>query len=329
METKVTIIVPIFKAENYIDKCLQSLQNQTYKNIEYLLVDDGSPDNCPEICEAYAARDSRIKVIHHKNAGASKARENGLQQATGEFVTFVDPDDWIELNTIEEMLSVAEKYNADMVISDWKVFGRDYPEGLIVSQPLLENASLDEIREGFLLDRLSNFLCNKLYRRSLFKGIQFPDRMLYEDLYIHAELICRCRNVRYIKKAFYCYRIHASTANTSSKIKEKEGLYKAWREHERVCEFYKIPGPLPYCRLRTQQAAISLLTLNCAEHQSDPALLTEAETYLTESETNPAEGLSLSNKLEWWALKHVPFLSGLSGKIHIWADLWQQKRKYG
>lgn len=329
MNSKVSVVVPVYKVENFIDQCLHSIQNQTYKNLEILLVDDGSPDNCPAICDTYAAQDSRIKVIHQKNAGLSKAREKGVQYATGEYVAFVDSDDWIEENAIEEMLSAAEKHNADMVICDWKVFDKEHPNGMPRSQESLEGASLSDIREGFLLDRFSNFMWNKLYRRSLLNGIVFAERMIYEDLYIMAELICRCSVIHYLKQPLFCYRIHASTTNTSSKIKIKEGLFQAWREHERVCVSYRIQPPLPYCRLRAQEAAVSLLLLNQAVHTSPPALLAEAKTYLKESEANPAEELRVSTRLEWWALKHAPFLAGLSGRLHLWADNWQNKRRYG
>ena len=329
MNTKVSVVVPVYKVEKFIDQCVRSIQNQTYNNLEIILVDDGSPDTCPAICDTYAAQDDRIKVIHQENAGLSKAREKGLRQATGEYVAFVDSDDWIEENAIEELLSAAEQYNADIVICDWKVFEKEHPNGLALTQESLEGASLSDIREGFLLDRFSNFMWNKMYRRSLLDGIVFADRMIYEDLYIMAELICRCNTIHYLKKPLFCYRIHASTTNTSSKIKVKEGLFKAWREHERVCVAYQIRHPLPYCRLRAQEAAISLLLLNQAEPVSPPALLAETEAYLKESEANPADGLPVSAKLEWWALKHVPFLAGVSGRLHLWADYWQNKRKYG
>ncbi len=241
----VSIIVPIYNVEKYLEKCLDSLLSQTYKNLEILLIDDGSPDNSPRICDEYAKKDSRIRVVHQKNSGASKARENGLKMARGEYISFVDPDDWLELSAMEELTDAAGKFGADIVIFDWQAFFDD-GRTLVNSQNLSNDMSMEEIRDGFLLDRCPNFMCNKLFKKSLFDNLTFPGGMIYEDLYINAEIFCRCKKAYYIAKPFYCYRIHASYANMTSKIKQKHGLFLAWREHERVCEAYKLEKPLPY-----------------------------------------------------------------------------------
>ena len=111
MSSKVSIIVPVYNVEKYIHQCVESLLLQTYQNIEVVLVNDGSPDRCPEILDRYAQKDKRIKVIHQKNRGASKARETGVQQSSGQFVCFVDPDDWIERSMTEEMIHAARLEN--------------------------------------------------------------------------------------------------------------------------------------------------------------------------------------------------------------------------
>ncbi|MBQ5344819.1 MAG: glycosyltransferase family 2 protein [Acidaminococcaceae bacterium] len=116
------MIVPVYNAEKFIDKCVKSLLGQAYQNIEIILVDDESPDTCPQLCDKYAGEDNRVRVIHQKNRGASGARENGLKIASGEYVSFVDPDDWLELSAIGEMTAAAENYGADIVICDWKTF---------------------------------------------------------------------------------------------------------------------------------------------------------------------------------------------------------------
>ena len=110
----VSIIVPVYKAEKYIHQCIDSLLAQTYRNIEVILVDDGSPDHCGKICDEYAAKDSRVKVIHQQNGGVSVARQTGIDHATGEYSIHADPDDWVELNMIEELVAKAVSDNADM-----------------------------------------------------------------------------------------------------------------------------------------------------------------------------------------------------------------------
>lgn len=107
--SKISIIVPVYKVEQYLERCVKSLINQTYKNIEIILVDDGSPDQCPKMCDDYASEDSRIKVIHKKNGGLSDARNAGLDAATGEFIAFVDSDDWVEIDFIETLCKMQKK----------------------------------------------------------------------------------------------------------------------------------------------------------------------------------------------------------------------------
>ena len=115
MNDKISIIVPIYNVERFIRQCINSIIHQTYQNLEILLIDDGSPDNCGDICDEYAGDDSRIIVIHKENAGVSVARNIGIEQAGGEWIMFVDPDDWLELDCCERVIQVAQKYNCDVV----------------------------------------------------------------------------------------------------------------------------------------------------------------------------------------------------------------------
>lgn len=112
---KISIVVPVYKVEKELDRCMQSLLKQTYQNIEILLVDDGSPDHCPEMCDAYGIRDPRVKVIHKKNGGLSEARNAGLQQAEGDYILYVDSDDYIDLDSCERFLQVIEGKDVDIV----------------------------------------------------------------------------------------------------------------------------------------------------------------------------------------------------------------------
>ena len=114
----VSIIVPIYKVEPYLRRCLNSIVNQTYTNLEIILVDDGSPDGCPQICDEYAAKDKRIVVIHKKNGGLSDARNTGLDICKGEYISFVDSDDWVDEGYIEKLLSFTQKENADIAIGE-------------------------------------------------------------------------------------------------------------------------------------------------------------------------------------------------------------------
>lgn len=120
MQPKVSIVVPVYNVEKYLDRCLESLRGQTLHDIEIILVDDESPDNCPAICDRYAREDERIKVVHKKNGGLGMACNSGMDAATGQFITFVDSDDWVDKNMYECMLAAVEKYNADVVYTGLK-----------------------------------------------------------------------------------------------------------------------------------------------------------------------------------------------------------------
>ena len=124
MDSLVSVIVPVYKVEEYLDRCVESIINQTYKNLEIILVDDESPDLCPQKCDDWAVRDSRIKVIHKKNAGVSFARNDGLEAVRGEFLTFVDSDDYLSYDAIEVMLERIERDQSDLVVAQ---FAKAYP----------------------------------------------------------------------------------------------------------------------------------------------------------------------------------------------------------
>ena len=162
MNSKVAIIVPVYNAEKFLDKCVSSLLHQTWQDIEILLIDDESPDNCPQLCDDYAKRDERIRVIHQKNTGLSGARKTGVENATAPWVTFVDSDDWIELNAIEEMVTAAQEQKADIVVCDWQAFTHGEEEGDVQTQSWNNDMPQEQIRDEFLMDRHANVMCNKL-----------------------------------------------------------------------------------------------------------------------------------------------------------------------
>ena len=298
MNSKVTVIVPVFNAEKYIHKCIQSLLDQTYKNIEIILVDDGSTDRCPQICDEYAAKYQQVRTIHQKNTGVSSARNHGLEMATGTKIAFVDSDDWVQPAMIEEMVSVAEEHAADIVICDWVIFEHGEEKGEAQTQAIHNSAPMEQIRDEFLMDYHPNYMCNKLFNKDLFTGIRFPENMkYYEDMYIHAELFCRCKKAFYLAKPFYCYRIHVSSANSQPYICQKYGAWLAWQEHERVCKKYGLTVPLRCSAWRAQQAVISLLTMNQAEPVLDPEQEKNAKEYLQQCKAHPADDLSLKHKI--------------------------------
>ena len=180
----ISVIVPVYKVEPYLDRCIQSIVDQTYSILEIILVDDGSPDNCPAMCDAWAAKDSRIKVIHKSNGGLSDARNAGMAAAKGEYIAFVDSDDWIAPEMLERLLRAMEKDNSDIAACTVKMVWEDGSlEELLTVQT---NCVLDrnQAQETLLKeDLLKQPVWYKLYRREIIKDIPFEVGKLHEDVF--------------------------------------------------------------------------------------------------------------------------------------------------
>ena len=234
-DTVISVIVPIYKVAEYLQECIESILQQTYKNLEIILVDDGSPDESGDICDSYAKEDSRIKVIHKKNGGLVSSRKAGCEIATGQYITFVDGDDKIAPNMYEEMLSWAGE-DTDIIISDfyaWKEgnvepINQHIKEGVYTGNCL--NAELKShalcYNEYFSFGILPS-VCNKLYRRELYIPIQMrvPDRIcLGEDASCTYPCIMRAQKVIYKKVPFYYYRVRETSMTRTWKKGKSEEL---------------------------------------------------------------------------------------------------------
>lgn len=213
----VSIIVPIFKVEEYLHKCIESIIGQTYKNIEIILVDDGSPDSCPGICDEYAQKDERIKVLHKRNEGLVKARQDGLGIATGDYIQFVDGDDWIDVEFTAKMLDYIEKYNLDIVMCGYYLCSEEYVEGSsyfaegfygrneIVTQIFPKMICTDRYFEFGIVP----MVWNKLYRKELLLK-RLPDVnpqiSFGEDAACFYPLMLDINSIFIIKEPLYFYR---------------------------------------------------------------------------------------------------------------------------
>ena len=218
---QISVIIAVYAAEKYLKCCLESLLNQTFRDFEIILVDDGSKDGSARICDEYSAIDSRIKTIHKENGGVASARQCGLDNAVGEFVLHVDPDDWVEPTMLEEMFHKAMEYSSDMVICDFMKHEDGNCERLYQKPKSLESQSV--MREFF--HGLHGSCCNKLVRRNLFEKhkIAFPQGMIvWEDLFVCVMLTMHNIRISYIPKPFYHYMCSVnenSIVNTASKRK--------------------------------------------------------------------------------------------------------------
>ncbi|MBR2134357.1 MAG: glycosyltransferase family 2 protein [Eubacterium sp.] len=178
MNELISVIVPVYKVEKYLDRCVESIVNQTYTNLEIILVDDGSPDNCPQKCDTWAQKDSRIKVLHIENNGVANARNTALEIAKGDYLTFVDSDDWVELDFIEILYTNLIDFNADISICDFQINNEDNVGD--------NDAHIFEKKEAIKAVAIGGYkagvLWNKLYKRNIVSGLKMPDFACSEDL---------------------------------------------------------------------------------------------------------------------------------------------------
>lgn len=203
----ISVIIPVYKVEKYLDKCVESVVGQTYSDLEIILVDDGSPDDCPKMCDLWAERDGRIKVIHKLNGGLSSARNAGLALASGEYVFFLDSDDTISVDCISLLVDAAQRDGSDICIAN--VVRVDESGERIKNPPFGLDAVLskDAIFENIAQKGSSAYVVSwgKLYRRELFDGISFPEGKLNEDEFTYYRVFDRCNSVSVRKEALYFY----------------------------------------------------------------------------------------------------------------------------
>ena len=202
----ISIIVPVYKTEQYLDRCVESIVNQTYKNLEIILVDDDSPDNCPTMCDAWAEKDSRIKVIHKKNGGAASSRNAGLDIATGDYIGFVDGDDYAELNMYELLIDILEKNKADIAVCGYHIDNEKDVDSNIhtVSQ-------LDSLKKICVGDYKYGVLWNKLYKKEIVTGVKMPNFKCCEDLVFNYYCFKKAENVVECDMKLYHYMQNESS----------------------------------------------------------------------------------------------------------------------
>lgn len=217
IKNKVSIIVPVYNVEKYLEQCVNSILAQTYKNIEVILVDDGSPDNCPQICDDFAAKDQRIKVIHKKNGGLSSARNAGLDVATGEYVMFIDSDDFIDSKMVEFLLETRRKTHADIVCCGMCRYNGDmsFTISETTSKKNIEIYDTANALKKLVLTDIDCSSCNKLYTKELINETRFKVGRNNEDKPFLFELYQKCNTVAYTDKVYYYYRITEGSITNS------------------------------------------------------------------------------------------------------------------
>ena len=256
----ITVIVPIYKVEKYIVQCIESILNQTYQNLEIILVDDGSPDGCPEICDEYAAKDSRIKVIHKKNGGLIAARKSGAEIATGDYITFVDGDDWIAADMYEKVNADIERYHPDCVITQFYFAYEDHNNA---SHYMLDKSYYDrEVIEKEVFPKM--LFSGRYYRFGIFPNcwtkvfkaeiirkhiFDVDDRIrLGEDIAFTYPCLMECQSLAFIDEALYYYRQNPESMTASYDKRLPEIYLLPYNAVKKASEELNVDlsGQLPY-----------------------------------------------------------------------------------
>lgn len=251
MET-VSVIVPIYKVEKDLERCIQSLVNQTYRNIEIILVDDGSPDNCGNICDAYANKDARIIVLHKKNGGLSDARNTGVKKATGDYILFVDSDDYIHETTVQKTLEEAVRHDADIILFDYvEVRGEEYiPKicGFTERVPMT-------LRQTPELLFAPPSACNRLFKSSFYyqQKLEFPKGRHYEDLSTTPKFLLKAAKIIYIPEMLYYYVIREESIMGSKDFQKNYTDRTAVIDE--LIEYYKEQGAYEIYKVQLEYIA--------------------------------------------------------------------------
>lgn len=263
-DTRISVIVPVYNVEEYLSRCVDSILAQTHSNLEVILVDDGAKDASGVICDGYAAKDPRVKVIHKKNGGLSSARNRGLEAAGGEYIAFVDSDDWIEPDAYDHLLHIMDKYDVKLVCGGRYDVDGDTGEKTVGLCPAREEAISAEELAGriFLWDGCDSSACDKLYHRSLLENFRYPEGKVCEDVPVTYRIVLAAERVAVSDKPFYNYFHRSGSISTAAAITEKtfhfsrhtEEIYPYIRQH-----YPAIENQARYLRVRSLSHILLLL----------------------------------------------------------------------
>ena len=279
MTEKITVIVPVYNVENYLNKCLDSLINQTYKNLEISVINDGSTDNSGKICQEYAQKDNRIIYIEKENGGQSEARNMGLDRMTGSYVTFVDSDDWVELDYVEVLYNKLIEYQADIAVGNYysyneqegifyfHIFGNSYYEKVYDNVSIFENFYESEHMKNFAL------ICvgGKLYKSDLFRELRFEVGKLGEDGYLNQKIYLLAEKTIYLNAGLYAYRQREGSSSRSWTEKWMHALVDAMSE--RITLLASLGYPLD------KHLAVYRKMLDSALSNGQASTLSDTNTY--------------------------------------------------
>lgn len=270
----ISVIVPVYNVAPYLDRCVRSIVNQTYKNLEIILVDDGSTDASGAMCDTWAQKDSRIQVIHKSNGGPSEARNMGIDLSTGDYLSFSDSDDWFDTALLETLYAaVKNSPGADMAVCGFAmVYGDKIENGPCPGTGRSYTLTRDEAIHDVLYSCQpvsSASVCNKLYGRHLWDAIRFPVGMYFEDAYVRSRIYMRCEKIAVVdQNLYFYYQRETSTMHVLELSARMDGVNILLQECEFLCSHY--PHMRPVAGLRILTAAEAIYNLIIEKNESIP-----------------------------------------------------------
>lgn len=319
---RLSVIVPVYKVEKYIHKCVDSILNQTFTDFELILVDDGSPDKCGEICDEYAKKDARIRVIHKENGGLSDARNFGIDAAKGEIIGFVDSDDIIDASMYGDMIGYMDEHDLDVVCADTYVVRND-------KKKFNPRYSKDMIFEGrnavkeILDGTLDNAAWNKIYKRSVIGDVRYPKGRIYEDVATTYKFIFAAKRSGYLRRPFYYYfKRKGSIVASSFNSKSRYDCFKGYKERLEFSVKENLDC-VEMCRVLAVETALATLTAFYANYEPKNSVrYLNLVNFLNKNGKSVADNLNLKNKMLLWSFfncgilhRIYSMLSAISKKI--------------
>lgn len=321
----VSIIVPVYNVEKYLDRCIKSILNQDYYNIELLLIDDGSTDKSGDICDKYTV-DSRVKVIHKKNSGMSMARNTGLKYMTGEYVAFVDSDDYISNDYISHPLAKMVAMQKDIIIFDYceikngRIYEPRYKKNNVIQK--ISTAENEYIYNLLIAEDIPNSMWNKLYKNKLWEKVKFPEGRTYEDFFVWTDILRNKINIGYLPETLYYYNRENPNSITSPlgilKTKSRFDLFLARKERLDLINSLNLSELIRgKMLLRCIDEAVEDFLINSGGNNLTYDEKLELMDFIRQERKNPLYRkihIGTKRAILAWGIVHIPKIIGFFGR---------------
>lgn len=301
MSALISIVVPVYNVEGYVRRCFESVTNQTWKDFEVIVIDDGSMDKSGEICDEYAQKDTRFKVFHQSNQGIGKARLGGIQKAVGKYVVWADADDWLEPSLLERLVKCIREKESDIV-----VYGAaNVNNKVITSKILWKDLTIDGWRRETIISGQS-VVWNFMSKRSLYEDVNLPEavHLSGEDGYLTITLFFKAKSVSYINEVLYFHFVgNPNSVTHTMNAKKYYAHCYLWNYRREMAQMYD-PLKIDYCAVRALSNGVKAFCLSLAVPELDEVQLKEIDSILQHNSIQSIKGRYRDRFLAWCLLAH-------------------------